>query len=101
MNAMPGLDANLSRRALLRWGALLGAAATLPWARAFAAAPEGWPQVSGLIERYVAERRVPGMIAAVGWRQDQPTALAKGTQGFDDPHPVTPQSLFRVYSMTK
>lgn len=96
-------DADLSRRALLRGMGAVGAGAVLsglPLGQARAAVPQ-WPSVTGLIERYVGQRKVSGMIAALGWRQDAPLYIARGREGFDDRDPDSADSLFRCYSMTK
>lgn len=100
------LDRTVSRRGLIRGGALLGAGAALaglPLARALAATPPPvpWPHVTGLIERYVQARKVSGMIAALGWQQAAPLFIARGREAFDDRDPNSAQSLFRCYSMTK
>lgn len=101
-----GLDA-LSRRRLLRGIGTLGvgaALAGLPLARALAAMPATapqWPNVTALIDRYVQQRKVSGMIAALGWQQAAPLFIARGREGFDDHDPDSAASLFRCYSMTK
>jgi len=100
-------DLSLSRRSLIRGGLWLGGAAALsglPLARVLAqaaATPAQWPNVTALIERYVGAHQVSGMIATLGWGQDDPLFIARGTEGFDDRDPDSPQSLFRAYSMTK
>lgn len=102
---MQGLP-DLSRRTLIRSAALIGAGTLLP-ARATAASSaaaafeSGWPKVTGLVSRYVAERKVPGMLAALGWGDGPLGAIARGIEGFDDRDPVSLDSLFRLYSMTK
>ena len=100
-------DYDLSRRALLRGAGLLGAGTLLgglPLARVLAAAPpepRSWANVTALIERYVGQRKVSGMIAALGWQQAAPLYIARGREAFDDKDPDSPDSLFRCYSMTK
>ncbi|MFM2301076.1 MAG: hypothetical protein RLZZ84_812 [Pseudomonadota bacterium] len=103
-----GVNAALSRRAMLRASALLGAGAALggwPLGSRLAFATDGiegdWPAVTALIERYVATRQVSGMIAALGWGDKPPGYIARGLEGFDDRDPDGPRSLFRAYSMTK
>ena len=93
-----GLDA-LSRRRLLRGIGTLGvgaALAGLPLARALAAMPATapqWPNVTALIDRYVQQRKVSGMIAALGWQQAAPLFIARGREGFDDHDPDSAASL--------
>lgn len=100
------MTADLSRRTLLRGASMLGAGAALagwPLSRAFAAAgtEAQWPAVTALVEKYVARRKVSGMIAALGWRDNAPAFIARGREGFDDADVSSPTSLFRAYSMTK
>ncbi|MFO1255901.1 MAG: serine hydrolase domain-containing protein [Sphingomonadaceae bacterium] len=99
----------LSRRQLIRGGAMVGGAAALwglPLGRvlAQAAAPgieAQWPAVTALVEKYVRSRKISGMIATLGWKDQAPGYIARGREGFDDRDPDGPDSLFRAYSMTK
>ena len=101
----------LSRRAMLRGSALVGAGAalgSLPLAGGtalaaarVAAVDADWPTVTALIERHVASRKVSGMIAALGWGDKAPGYIRRGREGFDDRDVAGPDSLFRAYSMTK
>ena len=103
-------ELDFSRRDLLRLSAMLGAAGAIGAAplgalRARAQTVPGieqmWPAVTAMIERYVAARKVSGMVAALGWRDAPPGYIARGLEGFDDPDVDGPASLFRAYSMTK
>lgn len=101
------METTLSRRALFRSGAQLGAGAALG-ASSLAAAlaraaesPAQWPAVAALVSKYVDARKVSGMIAALGWKEAAPTYIARGREGFDDRDANSAQSLFRAYSMTK
>ncbi len=99
----------LSRRGLLRGGAWLGAGAALsavPFSQALAqaavaSADAHWPTVTAMLDKYVAQRRVPGMIAALGWGGAAPGYIRRGKEAFDDPDAIAEQSLFRAYSQTK
>jgi CubicO group peptidase (beta-lactamase class C family) len=100
----------ISRRSLLRGSAILGAGAALgglPFGRnlAFAAEISGieaqWPNVTAFLDKYVGEKKVPGMVAALGWGKAAPGYILRGTEGFDDPDADGANSLFRTYSMTK
>lgn len=100
----------LSRRGLLRSSAWLGAGAALssvPFAQALAqasmaASVDGnWPAVTAMLEKYVATRKIPGMVAALGWGSASPGYIRRGTEGFDDPDAIAENSLFRAYSQTK
>lgn len=93
---------NLSRRALLGASALLAGSAAFPrLAFANAAAEAKWPNVTALIDSYVARKKVPGMIAALGWGTSPSLDIARGTEAEGDLDVVGPDSLFRIYSMTK
>ena len=106
-------DLALSRRNLLRGSAWLGAGAALsaiPFAEALAKARKSavpraidgdWPAVTALLDKYVSERKVAGMVAALGWGTQAPGYIRRGKEGFDDADAAAEQSLFRAYSQTK
>ena len=54
-----------------------------------------------MIEGYVSSRQVAGMVAAIGWGQAAPTFISRGKLAFDAAAPGGPDSLYRIYSMTK
>ncbi|MBF5089678.1 beta-lactamase family protein [Novosphingobium sp. NBM11] len=93
----------LSRRDIMRAGMLVGAGATLFPRLAFAsaAAEAQWPAVTQLLDGYVSGGKLPGMIAALGWGSAAPESIARGVETKGEAAPVTMDSLFRVYSMTK
>ena len=100
-----------SRRELLRNSAWLGGAAALtalPFGTALArkmapsASIDGaWPTVTAMLDKYVSQRKVAGMVAALGWGNQAPGFIARGKEGFDDPDLAGAGSLFRAYSQTK
>lgn len=103
-------DHDLSRRNLLRGSAWLGGAVALagmPLAEALArsmprkADMVPWPTVTAMLDKYVAGRKVAGMVAELGWRTKPAMTIARGNEGFDDKDPVGAGSLFRAYSQTK
>ena len=104
-------DHTLTRRGLLRTGALLGAGLALaPWggrvwaAEAPSIAPsiEGqWPQVTELLGDAVDSMQLPCATACFGWADHAPGLITRGMRGFGDKAPVDGNSLYRVYSMTK
>ena len=98
-------DAQLSRRSLLRGGAMLGAGAALaglPFGRELLAHdPASWPNVNALIEKYGDPRKLANIMAVLGWGQNAPTAIAKGNLAIGQDAPVDLDSLYRIYSMTK
>ncbi|KLI63482.1 serine hydrolase domain-containing protein [Aurantiacibacter marinus] len=101
-----------SRRAALRSGAMLGAGAAfsaLPFGPAAFAqdlpaahrAASRWPAVSRFIRSYVDDRRVAGMVAGMGFGQTAPDFVSAGSRTFEGGSAVGPDTLFRIYSMTK
>ena len=94
----------LSRRALLRGGAWLGAGVALsglPLGRAALAHEGHWPNVLATVEEYVASGKVANMIATLGWGQREPDIIARGVLGFGGVTRVDFDTLYRIYSMTK
>ena len=100
----------LSRRSLLRGSAWLGAGAALagiPGLSSLAQAAEAagieaqWPGVTAMLQKYVSERKVAGMVAAIGWSDKAPGFILRGKEAFDDPDTAGSTSLFRAYSQTK
>lgn len=97
----------ISRRNLLRGGAMLGVGAALsglPGTGLLAqstAAGGQWPSVAAMVEKYVGERKVANMVATLGWGQRDPQTIAKGTLAIGQTTPADMDSLYRIYSMTK
>ncbi|NML92606.1 serine hydrolase domain-containing protein [Novosphingobium olei] len=99
----------ISRRELLRSGAVLGAGLTLAprWAWAVdtatdrAAAVGNYPQVASLVDRYATQGKLSGLVATAGWGEAPMEVIARGAGTKGDAHPIGPDSLFRIYSMTK
>lgn len=99
-------NSELSRRSLLRGGAWLTAGAALagmPMGRMAMAHGDAasWPKVSAMVQKYVSEGKVANMSAALGWGQDVPTLIARGTLALGGSTPADLDSLYRIYSMTK
>ncbi|WP_232491591.1 serine hydrolase domain-containing protein [Novosphingobium kaempferiae] len=100
----PSIDrigAALDRRMLLRMGAAAGLGAMLPRLAWAAEQREIMPRVRALVERWVGPGKFPGMVASLGLPGRDPQFVARGSEGFTDADAVTPDSLFRIYSMTK
>lgn len=96
----------MSRRRFVG-GALAASAATaMPFA-AFAqasAAPASsanWPRVSAMMAQYVNSGKVANMVAGLGWGQDDPQFIARGYNSFSSQIESGPDTLYRIYSMTK
>ena len=98
-------DISLDRRALLRSGALFGGGALLagsPFASALAQGkPTAWPTVTAMVSDYVTQRKVANMVATLGWGQQAPEYITRGTLAIGQPQPAGADSLYRIYSMTK
>jgi len=102
MTARKALEAALDRRAILELGAAAGlGAALMPDLARAAARPELLAHVREVIARWVGPGKFPGMVASLGLPGQEPVFAARGTQGFLDATEMTPDSLFRIYSMTK
>ena len=91
------------RRDLLRIGgyASLGAMFAPSLAFAQSAGGEAMRNTAQFIERWVGPGKFPGIVASLGL-PGQPTQFTmRGSESFTDADAVTPDSLFRIYSMTK
>ncbi len=98
----PSLHAELGRRELLRLGALAGiGAAFLPRLAWAAEQPALMPKVAEVIERWVGPGKFPGMVAALGLPGRETQYVSRGTDSFTDFDVQGPDSLYRIYSMTK
>lgn len=92
----------IARREVMRLGVLAGLGASLAPRLAFAANQPGLtPNVEAMVARWVGPGKFPGMVTVLGLPGRDPEFVARGSDGFDDPDPMTPDSLFRIYSMTK
>ena len=103
----------VSRRALLRGGAWMGAAtvaATVPLGRAAFARHHGahdmhamaWPAVTDAVTGYVADGKVANMLAVFGWgANDSIQTIGGGRLTIGQPAVADADSLYRIYSMTK
>lgn len=102
MRTREEMQAVLARRDLLRLGALAGIGAALMPRLAWAASDSRLlPEVTKVIERWVGPGKFPGMVATLGLPGRDAEYVARGSEGFTDQDEVTPDSLFRIYSMTK
>ncbi len=101
MTSNPLLEVALNRRALLQLGAFAGLGAAFPALAQTAKRPDMLQHVRALLTKWVGPGKFPGLVASLG-RPGQPTEFVTlGSQGFTDPDPMTPDTLFRIYSMTK
>jgi len=83
--------------------ALLAGFAALAMPQIAAAAEAGdYKAVKALMDDYVATKKLPGLAAAIQRNGDKVQFLNAGTVAFDAPkNAVTPDTLWRIYSMTK
>ncbi|MEG3152343.1 serine hydrolase domain-containing protein [Sphingomonas sp. ZT3P38] len=83
-------------------GAALEARSASP-SPAAAVAGEASPQaVQSLLDSYVASGKAPGIVVAIGWGDAPPVFIHAGKISDDTGAPDTgPDSLWRIYSMTK
>ncbi len=98
--------AAVRRRELLRLGVLAGlwaglGTALMPRLAWAATQPGMMPRVDELLGRWVGPGKFPGMIAALGVPGRDTQFAVRGTDSFTDLDAITPDSLFRIYSMTK
>lgn len=98
----------ISRRSILRGGALLGAGSTisaLPFGAGSAFAADDiaarWPVVTAMLDKYVGSGKLANMVAALGWGTAEPGYIARGHEALDDSDIAGPDSIYRIYSMTK
>ncbi len=94
----------IDRRTLLASATGLGALSLLPaplLARRARDNAIAWPAVQALLDSYAGEKMLSGVGAAIGRGTDDAVFLSAGTLGFDDKRRIDPDSLYRVYSMTK
>lgn len=81
--------------------ALLGGTSATAFARSMVKDPARFPGLTKIINDYVSEKKVAGMLAAIGYRQEAPTVISAGTQSLGGETPVSMNTLWRMYSQTK
>jgi len=95
------VDMRLTRREfLVAAPASLGAWAYLGRA-GLPATPAAWARVEWLCERFVADRRAPGMSLAVSRNGAPVFTKTWGWSNLEQEEPVSPRTLFRIASVTK
>ncbi len=84
-------------------GAGAVAASVLPFhARAaWATQTPVYPAITAGVKGYVSARKVPGMAVSIGMGTSPAAVISEGNLAFDNAAPITGDSLFRSYSMTK
>jgi CubicO group peptidase (beta-lactamase class C family) len=100
-------EGGLSRRSILKGGALLAGGSMLagmPFGQALLAhdVSESWPHVAAEIEKYVSEKKIANAIASFGWNLEEKShSVGGGTLAFGSTAKADLNSLYRIYSMTK
>ncbi|MBV1916809.1 MAG: beta-lactamase family protein [Sphingomonadaceae bacterium] len=96
------LESALDRRSVMRFAAIAGLAPALMPNLAWAITePAMQGHLHAFVERWVGPGKLPGMVVALGLPGYDTKFIMRGSEGFDDPDSITPDSLFRIYSMTK
>ncbi|AQA00097.1 serine hydrolase [Sphingopyxis sp. QXT-31] len=93
----------VSRRAMLGGLALGGSSLLLPSA-AWAYKESGaqlYPATNAFIKGFVDRKELAGTLAAIGKGQAEASFFGAGVQSLSDGVPVGPDTLWRLYSMTK
>ncbi len=104
MTLQPGLDRRSLLGGIAAFGglALLPACAATPKSAAPVATPtRNWAALKALAERYVAQRKVAGMVIGVGAGDAPAFYTSAGTLSLQSTVPVDAKSIWRIYSMTK
>ncbi len=94
---------HLARRDALRLGGMASLAALLgpTLARAQGTPAATMRNVTAFIEKWVGPGKFPGLVCSLGLPGQATQYAVRGAEGFTDADPVSPDSLFRIYSMTK
>lgn len=90
----------LDRRNVIRGAGALGLAGLLPvpaWAGPF----PNKAAVQGIVDRWVAEKKLPGAVVAYGEGTAPPEYVMAGTLAFDSTTKVDENTLWRMASLTK
>jgi CubicO group peptidase (beta-lactamase class C family) len=96
----------LARRELLRNSAYASLGALFAPQFAFAQGGQGGARdpmrnVAAFMDRWVGPGKFPGLVTSLGLPGQLTQFTIRGSESFTDSDPMTPDSLFRVYSMTK
>lgn len=96
------MSIELSRRHFIAGAAALGSIPAFPaFARSARDIGGNWSGVQAFLDQTVGRKYVPGAGAALARGTDQADFFVAGTLAQDSTTPITPDSLFRAYSMTK
>ncbi len=99
--ANSSLGSSFSRRSVLGGigsGAFLAGMPGIAFAHEMGA---GFPGLTKIINEYVADKKVAGMLAMIGFGQTAPQVIAAGSLTLGGQKPVDTNTLWRMYSQTK
>ena len=96
------MQAQLSRRNLMRSAGLMGLVAASPMPLlAHGIQDHAFPITTAELARYVADGQLAGTLAAIGFGLNEPKYIGAGFQSLAKEKPVDQDTLWRIYSMTK
>ncbi len=90
-----------SRRSLLLGAGGLSLAGCAGLARSPVSAAARFPATQGVLDRYVAEQKLPGATMGLRLPDGSDAFLQAGTLDYGSPVAMNRDTLFRIYSMTK
>ena len=99
--ATSSLGTSFSRRSVLGGigtGAMLAGMPGIAFAKE---AGSSFPGLTKIINQYVAEKKVAGMMAMIGFGQSAPQVISAGALKLGGDRMVGPNTLWRMYSQTK
>lgn len=103
-NATHSLGPSFTRRSVLGsigTGALLTGLPSGLLAKTLIAGEAQFPVLTKIISDYVTEKKVAGMLAAIGFGEADPTVIAAGSHSLGGRTAVSMDTLWRLYSQTK
>jgi CubicO group peptidase (beta-lactamase class C family) len=94
---------HLHRRDALRMAGAAALSGLIAPSRLFAAAaaPELAGNLQAFARKWVGPGKLPGLVVALGLPGRETRYIAQGSQGFIDSDAMGPDTLFRIYSMSK
>ena len=104
MSDLDMITTSLSRRSLMGGIGIGGLLSALPTAALAKSLKYTAPTFSGLtkiVNGYVSQKKVAGMVAEVGFHQSEPTVIAAGTHALGGSRLVDRNTIWRLYSQTK
>jgi len=94
-------DRSVTRRGLLRSAGAAGLVAAAPVGIGHAFQAPKFPVLTAELNRYVTEKKVAGMVAAIGMGNEEAQYVTAGTMNLGGTMGVNKDTLWRIYSQTK